>query len=98
MCVLYIIIGSFMILLGLFVWKYKFIELIANANEITNRSAYAKYLGINCLIMGSLVIIYALVNLYVYQLEEALSVFGFTVIICLCFGINYIVGKKFRKE
>jgi len=98
MSILYIIIGSFLILLGIFVWRFKFIEIIANASEVTNRDAYAKYFGLNCLIMGLLLIAYAIFNIYIFQMNETLSVFGFTIIICLCFGNNYLVGKKFRKE
>jgi|SRR5690554_1250480 len=96
MNLLFIVIGTFLIIVGSLVWYFKLLEITPgfNGKNIKNRKAMARWVGVNYILMGCGFIISTIIASY-YNLGELLKVIIFTVILYIFIIIIYYGYKKY---
>ncbi|HEY8365073.1 MAG TPA: hypothetical protein VIK84_05825 [Haloplasmataceae bacterium] len=96
---LLIVIGVFMIVLGLFILLFKVIEIIPGYEDsnLKNKKGMAIWVGTNYIIMGMLTVIDAIISIN-YHFNELTSIIIFTGIIIIFYLITSLGGKKYRKD
>ena len=99
MIILFIAIGSFLIIVGALVWYYELLEITPGFNEesVKDRKKMARWIGICYIFMGSGFIISSLITKY-YQIKELISIGIFTAILYIFIFIIYLGYKKYSKE
>lgn len=94
--IIFIIIGSSLLLLGLLIFKFKMVEILADYDEkkVTDKNGLARWTGSNLILMGVVVIISSLVC------EKAdLNVVFFYIPIVILITVRIVIGnRKYEKE
>ena len=100
MNILFLVIGTFVIVMGIVVWRFKILEIIIGINEdnIANRNAYARYIGINYILMGLAINGVALLTFINNKISDLTIIVGFTFILYLFASIIIFGGKKYKKQ
>ncbi|ACL70110.1 DUF3784 domain-containing protein [Halothermothrix orenii] len=97
MTIVLLIVGIFLSVLGLLIWKYNLVNLIAGYSEEKTRDkqGLAKWVGKNILIMGALTI---LISILEYLLNITMWIVVTFIIIVVVLSIRTNIGcKKYEK-
>ncbi|QVK16750.1 DUF3784 domain-containing protein [Mycoplasmatota bacterium] len=99
MNILLIVIGSFLVIVGGLIWRYKILEIVPGYIEetIKDKKGLAKWIGINYIIMGLLIVINSIICLMIKQKDEIVSVIVFTGILCFFIIIISLGGNRYKK-
>lgn len=99
MNILFIVIGSFLFIVGGLIWRYKILEIVPGYIEVTikDKKGLAKWIGINYIIMGLLIVISSIVCLLFKQIDEIVSIIVFTFIISTFILVISLGGNRFKK-
>jgi uncharacterized membrane protein SirB2 len=98
MKLLLLIIGAFLIFMGVVVWIFKILEITPGFNDeaVVDRKSYATFIGINYILMGITIVI----NSYIcstYHMSDYLTVIFFTLILYVFITIIFLGSKKYKR-
>ncbi len=97
---LFIIIGLFLVIMGGLVWRFKLLALIGGYDEdyVKDKKGLAKWLGINYILMGLLVIINSVIGLIYDDIPEIITIAIFTGIIYFFISLITFGGRKYKRQ
>jgi len=99
MNILFILIGAFLIIMGGLIWRFKILEVVAfyEENKIKDKNRLARWVGINYIIMGLLVIGNSILGIMLEQVNDMETLVVFTVIFITCVFVMSLGSKKYEK-
>ena len=95
MYIVFIIIGVFLILIGLMVWKLKVVGIIAryDSEKVIDKDGLARWVGRNLVLMGILVILLGVIGMIVLNVEPYFII-PIYMIIVLGISIVTVIGTR----
>jgi hypothetical protein len=100
MYIIFLCAGAFLIVLGLIVWVFKVVDIIAgyDPEKVTDKDGLARWVGRNLIIMGAVIIIIAIVGIIVPGIGLTVILPAYLIIV-LGICIATVIGtRKYEKR
>jgi len=97
MSIIFLILGIFLSVLGILIWNYELVNLIAGYSEekTKNKQGLAKWVGKNVIVMGVLTILVSILD-YLLNFTIGLAIVFTAIIVVLSIRTN-IGCKKYER-
>lgn len=99
MYIVFIIVGIFLMLIGLVVWKLKAVEIIAgyDSQKVINKDGLAKWVGGNLVLMGTLVILLGVIRMIVPNIKSSFIIPAYLVVVIGLSIVTIVGARRYEK-